>query len=378
VRTENEGVAEVSVFAQYAREAAPRRGNRGRAGYALLAAAFVIVLLLGVVPAPYVIEQPGPVYDTLGTSEHEGTDRPLISIPDEKTYPTTGELNLLTVSVLGSPETPPHWLDVATAWFDPSKAVVPVESVFPPDVTRKERDEENRVLMVNSQRDAIAAALLELGYDVPGIITVQGVVKGEPADGIIEKGDRITSVNGTAVTDYGELQDLIAKNGSERPVELGLTRDGTAMTLQVTPRQRDDAAVIGVLVTTDYTFPFDVSIQLDDVGGPSAGMMFALGIIEKLGPGELTGGENIAGTGTIDAQGMVGPIGGIRQKLYGAERAGADYFLAPERNCDEVTGHVPDGLDVFAVSTLDDSLAVLDAVASGNGLSDLPRCDTQS
>jgi PDZ domain-containing protein len=367
----------VSVFAQYAREASPRRGDRGRAGVVLLSAAFVLVLLLGIVPAPYVIEQPGPVYDTLGTSEHEGTDRPLISIPSQETFPTTGELNLLTVSVLGSPETPPHWLDVATAWFDPSKAVVPVESVFPPDVSRKERDEENRVLMVNSQRDAIAAALLELGYEVPGIITVQGIVEGEPADGIVEEGDRITSVNGTAVTDYGELQDLIAENGSDQPVELGLTRDGTAMTLQVTPRQREDASVIGVLVTTDYTFPFDVSIQLDDVGGPSAGMMFALGIIDKLEPGELTGGENIAGTGTIDAQGIVGPIGGIRQKLYGAERAGADYFLAPTRNCDEVVGHVPDGLDVFAVSTLDDSLAVLKAVADDTSLAGLPRCPTE-
>ncbi|WP_108250318.1 YlbL family protein [Planctomonas deserti] len=364
----------MSVFAQYARDATPRRGDRGRAGVVLLSAAFVLVLLLGIVPTPYVIEQPGPVYDTLGTSEHEGTNRPLISIPSQETFPTTGELNLLTVSVLGSPETPPHWLDVATAWFDPSKAVVPVESVFPPDVSRKERDEENRVLMVNSQRDAIAAALLELGYEVPGVITVQGIVEGEPAEGIVEEGDRITSVNGTAVTDYGELQDLIAKNGSDRPVELGLTRDGSAMTLQVTPRQREDASVIGVLVTTDYTFPFDVSIQLDDVGGPSAGMMFALGIIDKLEPGELTGGENIAGTGTIDAQGVVGPIGGIRQKLYGAERAGADYFLAPARNCDEVVGHVPDGLDVFAVSTLDDSLAVLKAVADDTSLADLPRC----
>ncbi len=367
----------MSVFAQYARNATPRRPDRGRTGFVLLTSAFVLVLLLGVLPAPYVIEQPGPVYDTLGTSEHEGTDRPLISIPGQETFPTTGELNLLTVSVLGSPETPPHWLDVATAWFDPSKAVVPVESVFPPDVSRKERDEENRVLMVNSQRDAIAAALLELGYDVPGIITVQGIVEGEPAEGVIEEGDRITSVNGTAVTDYGELQDLIAENGSDRPVELGLTRDGTAMTLQVTPRQREDASVIGVLVTTDYTFPFDVSIQLDDVGGPSAGMMFALGIIDKLEPSELTGGENIAGTGTIDAQGVVGPIGGIRQKLYGADRAGADYFLAPARNCDEVAGHVPDGLEVFAVSTLDDSLAVLKAVADDTSLADLPRCPAE-
>jgi PDZ domain-containing protein len=128
------------------------------------------------------------------------------------------------------------------------------------------------------------------------------------------------------------------------------------------------------VTSTAYEFPFEVDIQLDDVGGPSAGMMFALGIMDKLEEGSLTGGEAIAGTGTIDASGTVGPIGGIRQKLFGAERAGAEYFLAPADNCDEVRGHVPDGLRVFAVKTLDDALAALGAVSSGGDLDALPAC----
>ncbi|MBN9170726.1 MAG: ATP-dependent serine peptidase containing a PDZ domain protein, partial [Microbacterium sp.] len=120
--------------------------------------------------------------------------------------------------------------------------------------------------------------------------------------------------------------------------------------------------------------PIDVTIQLNNVGGPSAGMMFALGIMDTLTPGQLNGGKSIAGTGTITADGTVGPIGGIRQKLYGAKEAGASYFLAPDSNCDEVVGHVPSGLRVFAVKKLDDSLAVLDALRSGGDLDALPTC----
>jgi PDZ domain-containing protein len=117
-----------------------------------------------------------------------------------------------------------------------------------------------------------------------------------------------------------------------------------------------------------------VTIQLDNVGGPSAGQMFALGIIDKLTPGSITGGENVAGTGTITAGGEVGPIGGIRQKMYGAKDAGAEYFLAPVDNCNEVTGHIPSGLTVFAITTLDDSLAALEAISTGADSSALPTC----
>ncbi|HZU92988.1 MAG TPA: S16 family serine protease, partial [Microbacterium sp.] len=135
-----------------------------------------------------------------------------------------------------------------------------------------------------------------------------------------------------------------------------------------------DTWLIGITLTTEYDFPIDVTIQLDNVGGPSAGMMFALGIVDELTPGEMTGGNDIAGTGTIDAAGAVGPIGGIRQKLYGAVDAGADYFLAPTSNCDEVVGHVPDGLQVISTSTLEESLDALEVIANGGDVDDLPTC----
>src|SRR5690606_2869586 len=145
-------------------------------------------------------------------------------------------------------------------------------------------------------------------------------------------------------------------------------RGSERKTVAITPEKTTDAGggtiwLVGISLTTDYDFPVDVRLQLDNVGGPSAGMMFALGIIDTLTPGGLNGGKKIAGTGTIDAAGTVGPIGGIRQKLYGARDAGATVFLAPESNCDEVVGHVPDGLDVFRTGTLEESMRILDVIA---------------
>jgi PDZ domain-containing protein len=132
--------------------------------------------------------------------------------------------------------------------------------------------------------------------------------------------------------------------------------------------------VIGIYAAIAYDYPFDVKIQLDNVGGPSAGQMFALGIIDKLTEGSLTGGRHVAGTGTIDDQGAIGRIGGIRQKMSGAHRAGATIFFAPRGDCDEVVGHVPDGLSVYAVSTLKESLHDLEVIRSGGDTSALRTC----
>ena len=183
--------------------------------------------------------------------------------------------------------------------------------------------------------------------------------------------------NGTPVADAETLREII-RAGEGQPVELNIRRGGSDETVTITPESREidgeDTWIIGVTLIHDYEFPIEVTIQLDNVGGPSAGMMFALGIVDTLTPEELTGGENIAGTGTIDAEGTVGPIGGIRQKLYGARAAGADFFLAPESNCDEVVGHIPNGLRVFATGTLEESMTALDAIADGGDLADLPTC----
>lgn len=158
---------------------------------------------------------------------------------------------------------------------------------------------------------------------------------------------------------------------------LGIRRDGDDREVTVVPAARsatDATPMIGVVLGASYRFPFQVDIHLRDVGGPSAGMMFALGIYDTLTPGALTGGAHIAGTGTIDGDGDVGPIGGIRQKMIAARDAGARWFLAPESNCAEVVGHVPDGLAVFAVSTLDQAVKVVEAVGDGASTAGFPGC----
>jgi PDZ domain-containing protein len=356
----------VTLFSADPRPSSSR--GRGWVGPVVLLSGVALVVGLGVAPAPYVIEQPGPVFDTLGSSE----DVPLISIPDRTTYPTAGTLDMLTVSVVGNPESLPNWVEVASAWFDRTKAVVPVDAIFPPSSTVEQRDEANQAEMTGSQQEAIAVALTELGYPVEQHVSVVQVPEGSPAEGVLEPGDEILAVAGTAVADTAALRAALQTLGAGSPVQLSIERGGAPQEVEVTPVDSNGAAVIGILPGAAFDFPFEVAIQLDDVGGPSAGMMFALGIIDKLTEGELNGGERVAGTGTIDTAGDVGAIGGIRQKLYGAQRAGAEYFLAPSSNCDEVVGHVPDGLDVVAVSTLDDALAALEGIAAGDtsGLAD--------
>jgi len=353
--------------------------KRTIAGWVSVAVAAVVTVALAVAPAPFVIEQPGPVFNTLGTDQRVGSTptadaKPLISIPGKKTYPTAGSLDLLTVSVVGNPDQRPGWFEIVSAWFDPSRAVLPVDAVFPPGTTTEQSNAQNAALMVDSQQDAVAAALNELGYDFPEAVAVKQVIKGTPAADVFTVGDEITTVNGEPVPGVQTLRKLVAANGTDKPAEVGILRKGVASTVSITPVSSGGQTVLGIGAGMDYTFPFDVKIQLDDVGGPSAGQMFALGIIDKLTPGELNGGKRVAGTGTIDNEGNIGPIGGIRQKMFGARAAGATVFLAPATNCDEVTGHIPGGLTVFSVKTLADSLKVLKAVRSGGSTSGLASC----
>lgn len=355
-----------------------RSGKLGLGVWALIVA-LVALVVLTFLPSPYVIQRPGPVYDTLGTAtDKDGDEVPLIKVEGAETFETAGTLDLTTVQVVGNRERTPSWFELALAWMDSSRAVVPLDSVFPEGVTTEQRDERNATLMVDSQHEATAAALNELGYDTGAEVVVVEAVADSPADGALKADDVITAIDGTAVESATELRAAIQEAAGD-PVTLTVRRDGEDQAVEVTPEEHTEGGVttwlIGVTLRTDYDFEIDVTIQLDNVGGPSAGMMFALGIIDTLTEGELNGGENVAGTGTIDAAGTVGPIGGIRQKLYGARDAGAEYFLAPEANCDEVVGHVPDGLQVIRTATLDESLAALEIIADDGDVASLPTCE---
>lgn len=355
----------------------PRSPRRVRVGWALLVIALIGTLVFALLPSPYVIERPGPVFDTLGQVTIGGKSTPMIEIPGQKTWETTGALDMLTVNLAGDPGNLPNWLDVASAWFDPSQAVLPVASVYPAGYSVEDSNKQGALEMQNSQKDAIAAALRSLGHEVPATVTVQQVQKGSPAVGVLEIGDTITGVDGTAVASIAGLRKAIGSRKAGSVLSVALLRDGEAQTVEATSFSSGGAnpvPILGIGVAIDYDFPFEVKIQLENVGGPSAGQMFALGIIDKLTPGSLTGGKHVAGTGTIDDRGVIGKIGGIRQKMYGAQRAGATVFLAPQGDCDEVVGHVPAGLTVLAVKTLDESLADLKVVAAGGDTRSLRGC----
>lgn len=351
-----------------------RHAAKTQIGLWLFGLGTTALLILALLPAPFVIQVPGPAYDTLGNIVIDEADVPMISVPSAETYPTEGELNLLTVSTRGNPQSNPVWFEVVLGWLDPTRRVVPMEAAYPSGITVDEVQEQNALLMQSSQQSAIAAAFTELGIDYSTVLTVAAVSEDLPAFEILQEGDRIVNVNGEPVTSVTQLQQAITDNGTEVPAQLRIRREGKASTVEVTPVEQNGSVVVGIQVGAQFDFPIQVVIQLENVGGPSGGLMFALGVVDKLTPGALTGGNIIAGTGTIDSGGEVGPIGGIQQKLVSAQREGATYFLAPLENCGEVVGNVPGGLQVIAVSTLSEARDALERIRHNVAPQDLPTC----
>ncbi|MFZ3454710.1 PDZ domain-containing protein [Arthrobacter sp. 7Tela_A1] len=347
-----------------------QRPPRRRAMFVAGGAALVLGAAGLLLPAPYVVESPGPTFNTIG----EISSGPLITIEGEQTYATSGELDLTTVYVSGGPNGSVSMAEVLAAWLNPDDAVLPMDFVYPPGTTSGEIEEENTAAMASSQESAVAAALAELDIDFTQEISVAGIMEDAPAEGELETGDILLAVDGQPVTDVQSLREgLNETQGS--PAVLTLRRGGEEKEVSITPELSDTGAYqMGAFLSIDFTFPFDVAIALENVGGASAGMMFALGIIDKLTPGELTGGRHFAGTGTIDAAGKVGPIGGIEQKMVGAADSGAEFFLAPDANCGEVAGNIPDGLDVVSVSTLEEALDAVEVLAGGGSADDLGSC----
>ncbi len=353
-------------------EAPPRMDQRTWTMVISGVAAIVLMAVVSLLPLPYALMRPGPVLDVL--SDPDGT--PLISIEGRDTYSTSGTLDLLTVRVTGGPGSRSTVWDVLRGWVDPSIAVRPVDEVFPPQVSEDDVDERNAQEMVTSQEQATVAAMGELDVQVPTTLTVDAFTEDSRAVGQLEAGDVVTSVAGTAVVDLPELRDALQEVEPGDDVTIGFTRGGEAQEVSFPTSEADGRTVMGVFIDPTYELPFEVAIRIEDIGGPSAGMIFALGIVDKLTPGEMTGGERIAGTGTMDSDGAVGPIGGIQQKLVGAKGAGAQWFLAPADNCNEVVGHVPDGLRVVRVETLEQARDAVEAIGSNDpsAIDALPTC----
>ena len=327
-------------------------------------------LFVVLAPTPYLVEQPGPVYNLLA----DIGDEPMISIPDQKTYPVSGDLSMLTVTLKGTSQKGASWLEVGLAKLDSALSIINITDIYPEGWDDAKMDEQSDLMMLDSQANAKGAALslLEIPYTTE--IKVTMVEKKGPAGNILKAADTLLTVQGEKATGIEQVRRLVAETKGERTVDMEIVRDGKKLSVSVLPKQIDKQWRMGIYVQTVPTFPFEIDVQVGNVGGPSAGQMLALAIYDKLTPGELTGGKRIAGTGTIDLDGKIGPIGGAKQKMYGAQRAGHEWFLVPSENCDQVIGNIPDGLKVVKVSTIQDSLAAVKAIATNTGTDKLLTC----
>ena len=205
------------------------------------------------------------------------------------------------------------------------------------------------------------------------MIVIAAVPDGSPSAGVFEPDDELVTVDGDPATSSEAVRAAVQRHKPGDTFPVVVRRDGKEQTVTAKTGESDGRTVMGVGLRLDYDLPVDVTLRTGNVGGPSAGLMFSLAIYDALTPGELTGGKKIAGTGTMDDDGTVGPIGGIRQKLIGARRAGADFFLAPADNCAEVVGNVPSGLRVVKVESFDDGVEAVRDIGTGKAAS-LPTC----
>lgn len=354
----------------------------------MLASTLMLIALLcaGVlINVPYSEMSPGPTVNTLG--DHDG--EPVLQISGRKTYPTDGHLNMTTVRVT-SADYRMNLVEAVYGWLAHDNKVVPHDTLYPDGKTEEQSTQENAEEFSQSQESAKVAALKELHIPVQSWVIVSTVVKGSPAEGRLHAGDVIKAVDGTAVKQPGDVAKLVTKHKPGQNVVFTIVpaREQAAAekehrtasvtkNVTITTASSDDTgrkrAIVGISAGTDHTFPFTIDIKLADVGGPSAGLMFALGIYDKLTPGALTGGKFVAGTGTIDDDGKVGPIGGIEMKTVGARDKGAQYFLTPADNCAAAAKDTPDGLTLVKVKTIGDALAALDDIRGGR-TADLPKC----
>lgn len=350
-----------------------------------------VVVLLGLallLPVPYIKMSPGPTFNTIG--EVDGEE--FLQISGTQTYPVDGHLDMTTVLETGGPRGGMTLFDALGGWFNGSNAVLPRELLYPDDVEGEQVERQQAALMSTSKSDAIGAALTYLDRPVDREVVITLVYLNSPADGKLQPGDRVLSVNGQSVTEPNQVAELVQAQpaGSEfvfeiermttpdegtgepdtttKPVMTDVTE---TVTSAVNP-ENGTTPYLGVVVSNFYTAPFDVDFTLEDVGGPSAGLMFTLALIDKLTPDNLADGEFIAGTGTISPDGQVGPIGGIRQKLVGARDAGATLFLMPATHCEEAQGHIPDGLSVAPVDTLTDAIDTIEAYTAGGAVPSCP------
>lgn len=334
-------------------------------------------------PGSFLIQQAGPALDVTG--DIDGVE--LVTIDGSQTYPSDTSLYMTTVSAYGNADFGVSGAQALGALAVPEHELLPVRALYGEEESADEVDERNAQMMTSSQDSGTVAGLEAAGLQVPMTLIVAGADEGSGAYGKLEENDVLTSITAdgtkTEISTFSDLSAVLGELPAGQDVTIGFTRDGTAMdtTFPTQAFETDNTgwdqpgSRLGVYLTpTDLDFPLEVTYGVENIGGPSAGTMFALAIYDELTEGSLGADAKIAGTGTMSYAGEVGPIGGIRHKLVGARSEGAEYFLAPATNCSETVGFEPDGMQVFSIRTLDDAIAATEAIGSGD-TSSLTTCE---
>lgn len=335
----------------------------------------LLIAVLSIIPSPYAIGTPGPTWDTLSSvPTQDGGEVPLVSIDGAPVYEASGELRLTTVSASRGTSQAFTLGRVVVGWLRSSEYVIPQEEVFGDPTEADEFERTSQLAWISSQESATVSALEALDMSVAAELTVVGLSPESNAVGHLAEGDVIVSVNGLPVPGYAALSESVAALSPGDVITVGVVREGVEHEAEfATIEGEGGRALMGILVDPIFELPIDVVVQIDSVGGPSAGLMFSLAIMDLLTPEDELQGALVAGTGAISPDGDVLPIGGIRLKMHGAVSDGSEYFLAPVENCAEVVGHIPDGLSVVAVDTLDDAYQAIRSIGAG-AVEELPTC----
>jgi PDZ domain-containing protein len=321
----------------------------------LLLIAFGVVGVL--VPIPYVAIGPGPTFNVLGAVNGQQ----VIHVTNKKSHRSTGQLRMVTVSETSKI----NLFSGLGLWLSGREALAPREEYFPPGRSRKQVNAKHVRMFQQSQSHAEVAALGLLGY---GAVVAHKIVRGGPSEGTISAGDELLAVAGHRIDNARELRAVMktTRAGQTVPVVLRSGKEGQRtvhVTLGSAPHR--SYGLLGIYPGERAQAPFHISVKLKGIGGPSAGMMFALGIVDKLTSGDLDGGKVVAGTGTISDTGRVGKIGGIPFKMAAAKRDGATVFLVPAGNCAEAAAHKPRGLRLVKVQTLHGAVSELRDLRAG-------------
>jgi PDZ domain-containing protein len=366
-------------------QATPRdAGARVSRRYLNLLVASLSLIALGCVtlllPVPYVVLSPSVAFNTLG--EFDG--RQMITFPKKvKTYETTGALDFTTVLV-SQPDAHVSLVEAMDAYFSDGSEVVRRRSIYPEGESATASEAASRLLFKTAQDAAKVAALRAMDRKVPTVPAVYIVEKGFPAYGKLRVGDLIRAADGRDNLTVSQFVQIVRAKKPGQSVTIRYERKGKSGTVKVATRRDPKPphrARIGISPVEMYEPSKAMKINFHTgsrIGGSSAGMMFALAIYDRLTPGALTGGKHIAGTGTIRVDGMVGPIGGIRQKSIGAARAGATIFLVPAKDCADVMldadrqGRVH-GMQVVRVAKLNDAIVALNSLAK-DPKANVPAC----